>query len=195
MRIGDSEIAVSLGEVQLLLRPSLRCAYRLERRYSGFEPLARTIANGTVHVLADVMMEAAPGSFKSREQAEAAIAADLANLDNLIAQLLSFIFTLCGADQTAPANEPKSETVSDSLTLSDFYLRLFRIATGWLGWPPEAAWNATPADIMESYKGRTELLNAIFGGTSDETSSTPTPNHSGELDHEGLEALRSMGGV
>jgi hypothetical protein len=33
-----------------------------------------------------------------------------------------------------------------------------------LGWSPTVAWEATPAEITEAYRGKRELLAAMFGG-------------------------------
>lgn len=41
---------------------------------------------------------------------------------------------------------------------------LFRVATGWLGWLPHEAYMADMADIENAYRGRVDLLHAIFGG-------------------------------
>lgn len=194
MRIGETEIAVSVGARTYSLRPTLRCAYRLERRYKGFEPLARAIMDGTVYVIADLLLEAAPGTSGSRADVEEHVASNLANLDSLTAQLLPFIFALCGVNEDSPTKNTDNDTATGKPEpLTDFYLRLFSIATGWLGWTPEAAWNATPAEIMAAYKGRTELLNAVFGVATDTATDSITSN--AELDREGLEALRSLGSL
>lgn len=195
MRIGAPEVAVSMGPWLLRLRPSLRCACRLHDRHGGFEPLARAIVDGAVHVMADVIAEGAPGQFDSTAAIEAALLDNLDQLDAIIPQLFAFLFALCGLDSDAPATpaDPVSST-ANLMSLPDFYKRLFRIATGWLGWPPETAWNATPSEILEAYTGRTELLGAIFGGPQKDNPDTSTPNINDELDSEGLQALKAMGG-
>ena len=47
---------------------------------------------------------------------------------------------------------------------------------GWLGWAPEQAWNATPAEITEAYKGRRELLSAMFGSGSSNDNTITKPD-------------------
>jgi hypothetical protein len=49
------------------------------------------------------------------------------------------------------------------MSFTEYHAKLFRLATGWLGWTPEAAYDATPTEITEAYKGRLELLSAVFG--------------------------------
>jgi len=39
---------------------------------------------------------------------------------------------------------------------------------GWLGWSPEQTFNAAIPDILTAYRGRVEMLNAIFGGGENE---------------------------
>jgi hypothetical protein len=195
MRIGETGIDVSVGAKTLLLRPTLRCAYRLHSRYDGFEPLARRIADGTLSVLADVITEASTGEPVSRVALEATLFDDLPALEELTHTMLAFLFTLCGMEETSTTDTTETSPGTTPMSLSDFYERLFRIATGWLGWTPETAWHATPAEIIKAYKGRCELLSAIFGGTPDDTSETSMPNLNDKLDHEGLEALKAMGGL
>ncbi|MEA2897358.1 MAG: hypothetical protein QOJ84_2973 [Bradyrhizobium sp.] len=74
---------------------------------------------------------------------------------------------LAGADGNS-ASEPKPD--AERIPFAEYHTRLFRLATGWLGWTPADAWEATAAEITEAYKGRRELLSAMFGsGKSDET--------------------------
>lgn len=55
---------------------------------------------------------------------------------------------------------------------AEFYEWLFKIGTGWLGWPP-AIVLATPMPQIEmAFSGRTDMLRAIFGG-SEKSESTP----------------------
>lgn len=192
MRIGETEIAVSVGGRSNYLRPTLRCAYRLERRYDGFEPLARAIMDGSLIAISNLLLEAAPTQFSSLADVAEQVATDLANLDSLAAQLLPFIFALCGVEDDNPAKSTDdTATTAKPEPLSKFYIRLFSIATGWLGWTPDAAWNATPAEIIAAYKGRSELLGAIFGTTQD----SANPGSNDEFDREGLEALKALGSL
>ena len=61
MRLAETDLVICVGGEVLLLRPALRAACRLERRYNGFEPLAKAIADGTLHVIADVILEGSTG--------------------------------------------------------------------------------------------------------------------------------------
>lgn len=199
-RIGETEIDVSMGTRIHSLRPSLRCATRLARRYNGFEPLAKAIADGTLHVMADVIFEGARDDFNNRGEVEAALLHNISQLDQITPQLLAFIFTLCGMDADAPLEAAESTTkpgTSKPESFVDFYGRLFRIATGWLGWTPQEAWNATPTEIIEAYKGRTELLQAIFGTSSSESEpkGEQKPDLDAKLDIEGLNDLRGLGAL
>ncbi|WP_438274382.1 hypothetical protein [Nitrobacter sp.] len=80
-------------------------------------------------------------------------------------QLQAFVLKLSGHDDAD--GEPAA--TGKLMPYDEYFATLFRIATGWLGWPPNVAWEATPAEIIEAKKGRIELLREIFGGKDDET--------------------------
>ncbi|MEH2469742.1 hypothetical protein V1281_001011 [Nitrobacteraceae bacterium AZCC 2161] len=92
------------------------------------------------------------------------------SLDLLVEPICKFVVALTGS-QTAVA-AAKGLPIS----FKEYHTRLFRIATGWLGWTPDEAWDATPAEILEAYQGRTEMLAAVFGGKkgSDDTTHDAT---------------------
>ena len=45
------EFKITLAGKEISLRPTLRCACILDQRYNGFEPLARSILDGSLHVI------------------------------------------------------------------------------------------------------------------------------------------------
>lgn len=48
---------------------------------------------------------------------------------------------------------------------AEFFRELFKLGTGWLGWPP-AVVLATPIPMLTvAIEGRMDLLRAIFGGS------------------------------
>jgi hypothetical protein len=56
---------------------------------------------------------------------------------------------------------------------AEFYEWLFKIGTGWLGWPP-AVVLATPIPQLEmAFAGRSEMLRAIFGGSEKPQGAVP----------------------
>lgn len=50
--------------------------------------------------------------------------------------------------------------------------QLFRVGTGWLGWPPAVVLDAPLPHLIEAQRGRVEMLNGIFGGGSKDKPAT-----------------------
>jgi hypothetical protein len=183
-----TEITIALGGETIALSPTLRAAFHLEQRHSGFEKVIKGIMDGSLTMIADVIAESCD-RFRSATAVVAALGAQPigAVMQTLTAPVLKHVFGLMGIDEEA---KPQRET-GERLTFAEYHTRLFQIATGHLGWTPDAAWNATPAEIIEASKGRnnfiTDLLTTIFGSGKGTVTSSPD----GEaLDREGLKALR-----
>lgn len=168
MQLAADEITIDLGHAAIRLRASLRAAFRLERRHDGFDKIVKGIADGNFSIMADVIRESA--------DPQSAFAGFLDCIDTLPLRiaverisepLFAHVMALAGADGNS-ASEPKPD--AERIPFAEYHTRLFRLATGWLGWTPADAWEATAAEITEAYKGRRELLSAMFGsGKSDET--------------------------
>jgi hypothetical protein len=158
MPLASEDIVIDLAEA-ITLVPTLRAAYRLERKYDGFDKLFYRVAGGSVSAIADVIREGAGDCALTRYLDDAPLRIAL---DRLMPPCLKFILALSGADDTA-----EKGATGKPIPFAEHHTNLFRIATGWLGWTPEDAWNASPAEILEAYKGRAEMLAAIFGGKND----------------------------
>jgi hypothetical protein len=166
MRLPD-EITIDLGHEVIRLRASLRAAFRLERRHKGFDKIITAIAAGNLSVMADVIRESTDNGT---------ILADLLDnggpfslklaLEHISGPLIAHVGALAGFDDRA-SEQPHPG--AERIPFAEYHAKLFRIATGWLGWTPDAAWNASPAEIGEAYKGRLELLGAMFGSGSKTT--------------------------
>jgi len=68
-------------------------------------------------------------------------------------------------DQGEAAKAPSGKPVK----WSDLYADTYKIATGWLGWTPETAWNATLPEILRAFDGHIEQLRAVHGTADEET--------------------------
>jgi hypothetical protein len=168
MRLAD-ETTIDLGHEVIRLRASLRAAFVLERRHGGFKTIIHAITDGNLSVMADVVRESSDsdlldciGSLPLRD-AIARISEPLCN----------HVLALAGAD--SEAKEAAQSGVP--IPFSEYFPKLFRLATGWCGMSPSDAWKATPAEITEAYKGRLEMLGAMFGGgekTADENNDAET---------------------
>ena len=185
-----SEIRIAIAGQEMVLRPTLCAACNLEHRYGGFESLTRAIADGSFTVIADIILEGTINHALSREALEFGLSKSLAKLDTLIPQLLSFILALCGIDEST-IEQSHSEPAGKLESFADHHTKLFRIATGWLGWTPQEAWNSSPLEIIEAFKGRSEMLASIFGSTPTEEAKQTGPDMS-PLDRAGLLGLKAL---
>jgi hypothetical protein len=169
-KLAADELTISIDGVKVHLRPSLKAAMRLERKYQGFEKLALEVTNMNLSAIIQIIEEAST---------EKTIIPDLLNkiaskplqrgVEHLVAPLLSFIFQLAGFDVEDDHEEQETKAKTETrITFAEHHTRLFRIATGWLGWSPEIAWASTPNEITEAYQGRVEMLKAIYGGSDEE---------------------------
>lgn len=176
---------VICGAKAVFLRPSLRAATQLESRY-GFQTLFDACAEYRLDVIADVIET----SSDCRDFLATLTGTPLIEvLPKIVEMLPAHILALAGADSDKQASDS-----GESVPFADYYARLFRIGTGWLGWSPDVTWNATPKEIAEAYSGHLEMLRAIHGGADDQTRPTEPPEQA-KFDRAGLHALKFMGKV
>lgn len=160
MQLAD-EITFTLNHETIVLRASLRAAIRLERQFGGFQKIANAINAGNLSVMGAVIRESATAKTDLADLLDSGGALSIKfALEELHAPLINHVMALAGVDANAPAQAPQS---GEAMPFAEFYARLFRIATGVLGWSPAVAYEATPTEILEAQKGRVELLSAIFG--------------------------------
>lgn len=158
----NDEFAIDLGNETIRLRPTLRAAFRLEQKYGGFHNLFNAVASGTLTAFSDVLKEGCGRSTALTEYLDSADGPSLAvNLELLIPQVSDFLFALAGMDGA------KAVAAGEPMPFLEYHTKLFGIATGWLLWPPDVAWNATPAEILEAQKGLVEKLHFIHGSKPD----------------------------
>ena len=154
MFLADEELTMRLGEERLYLRPTLRAAARLERRHGGFPAISTAIGQVNVTVIADLIEEC---SGTSTDVLAALMQPGM--LQDVVSNaptLQAFVLDLMGYD---PKAENKS-TRGPRITFAEVHARLYGIATGWLGWSPSNAWDATPREIMAAHAGRVDYLKA-----------------------------------
>ncbi|WET75405.1 hypothetical protein [Rhizobium croatiense] len=148
-RSAYEEVTIAHGGNTVSLRPTLRAATTLEARH-GFPALFRAPFDFNMTVLCEIILTAC-----SDRQSAAAFLSSISGrplfpffmaVQQPLADLLSMFM---------PADDPKAKLSTGKPTpLAEVYRALYRIATGALGWTPEAAWNATPTEITEAYVGR-----------------------------------------
>lgn len=174
------DTVIEIGDKDLRLRATLRAASRLHDAYGGFEPLLKGIIEGNFGITKDVMLECSSERiFPGLSVAEILAPA-------VRTQVFDLVCALAGID---PEAKPV-ERDGPKLTYQDYNAKLFEVATGWLGWTPDAAWNATAAEILTAHAGRGDMLRAIFG-TSPDKPEAPVV-YDDTFDRAGLDELKAM---
>jgi hypothetical protein len=197
MLLANDEVSIELASREIVLRPTLRAAVRLERKFGGFDSLLKLITDQNISAMAAIVEETSSGENDLLEFLAYAPERALAiKVGALVSPLVSLVLALAGVDtDDLDAAHKRSETPSKRVPFAEHHARLFRLATGWLGWTPETTWNATPAEIIEAYKGRVEMLKAIFGGNEDEQSSIEEQKRALHEDHFDRAGLRMLSGM
>ena len=158
------EVTVRHGPHVVVMRPSLRAAVTLERLHGGWEGLLLRLSQ--FHMT--TMWALIRASAVSQKAAEALLAS-LAHqpLTEIEAALAASLRELCELF-LGTASTGSSETIAQPISWPEAYAQLYRVGTGWLGWPPANTWAATPNEITEAFEGKVAQLKAIHG-VSDET--------------------------
>jgi hypothetical protein len=202
-RAAYERVTIAFGGNVLELRPSLRAATILESRY-GFPALYKALDECNLTIILEIILtvstdrkDAAAFLFGHRGRP---LSPFFAAVRQPLAELLAMFVP-------APDRKAKSSTTPSTgkpMPFADLYAVLFERATGWIGWTPETAWNATPTEIDRTYAAHIEKLKAIHGSADDNDNGDQadhyTPERLKEIDElgydptfdlEGLNALRS----
>lgn len=182
-------VSASLTGAALTLQPTLRAGLRLCDEFNSFGELIKKLLDGDYGAtLAVLRATAESNSFAASEGNLRELP-----LNEFMAAtslpVIEVVLALAGVD---PAEtEPNKPSSGKKISFEEYHTQLYQIATGWLGWTPDVALDATPNQILTAYKGRTAMLKAIFGGANDneENGSEYDP---GELDRQGLSKLKAM---
>lgn len=193
------DIPLAYGGNTVWLRPSLLAGMRLEALHSGFPALLIKIQETDTATLRSIITYSA--TDKQAAQTLIAAMADKplqsiqqATLGPALALVAALIMPSDSADNTN----------SKPIEWSELYADLFKMATGWLHWTPETAYNATLPEILHAFEGHTDQLKAIHGGADDvdDTSNSQVQRQANidagldpEFDRDGLASLREMGSV
>ncbi len=167
MSLAFDEVEIELAGEVVHLRPTLRAAMRLEKRYGGFSDLIVSIGEGNLTTIAEVISQTSaeitdvPTFLETIKHRPVG-----AEINRIINPLTQLAMKMAGLDE-APVKRTNESNDSECITFAEYFETLFGNACGVLGWTPDTAWNATPAEINAAYRARVELLHALFGtGTS-----------------------------
>lgn len=164
-------VALEYGGNTLFLRPSLRAAIYLERLHGGFPELLRKIEEFDTMTIRQVITATAV-----RDAAEALFThLALLPLADFHAATQRPCFELVTAFfPENPKTNSKQPNTAHRTPWCELFQELYGFATGWLGWTPETAWNATPQEITDAYSAHVIKLKAIHG-EAEETGNQQTP--------------------
>lgn len=196
-----NEIALEYGGNIVFLRPSLRAATVLERMHNGFVPLLQKVQQGHTGTLREIVLNSATDRPAARNLLNVMKGAKLIDVQHVLVEPAFALITALmtpDTDQGEAAKAPSGKPVQ----WADLYVDLYKIATGWLGWTPETAWNATLPEIMNAFDGHIDQLKAIHGSADEGTTETPGMSADQrqanidagldpEFDREGLRALKA----
>lgn len=192
------QVTIAHGGSTVSLRPSLRAAATLEARH-GFPALFRALADLNMTVISEIILAACV----SRQDAAALLSSLSARplfpffiaVRRPLAELVSMFM---------PAPDPKAKPstgTGNPVPWSEVYAALYDSATGWLGWTPEEAWNATPTEITRAHAAHIDRLVTTGVLTrAEKTGSAPDPEQAArnvaegldpEFDRAGLRALKA----
>lgn len=162
MRLAE-EIIVAIAGQEVELRASLRRAIQLERRPGGFAKLIRDLDDLHLGTMAELIGYHDPHPMLINRVFDA-------GLMNLREPLVRYAMAIAGIDPDDAAKAAEAPNKGKTIPLGAHLADLFRLGSGWLGWTPDETLDASPAEIMEAYRGRLDMLKAIFGsGESDKT--------------------------
>ncbi|WP_170402314.1 hypothetical protein [Ruegeria arenilitoris] len=190
-------IAMEYGDHSVFLRPSLRAAMRLERLHGGFPELLRRLEEFDTFTVWQVITAGAGRAATDTLFGYVATQPLSGFFNAAIAALLEFVTALF--PNSADDGETKPEN-TDPLPWTDLFKHLYGYATGWMGWPPEVALNATPQEITDAFEAHMSKLMAIHGASENEHQG-PTEEQrqeavengfDPEFDRAGLAGLRAL---
>ncbi len=198
-RASFEQVEISHGGNALTLRPSLRAATILEERF-GLAALYAALEDLNFTIISEIILVSESGGNQSA--AAFLTAVQRRPLFPFFLAVRAPLFEL--VSMLTPAPEKRAQPLhatGKQVTWAEVFAALYDRATGWLGWTPEQAWNATPTEIDRAYRAHLEKLKAIHGGGSDDDKE-PDPEQAErnvsagldpEFDRAGLQALKSSG--
>lgn len=195
MRLATDDIVISHGRDAVRLRPSLRAAYRLNRRY-GMGKLFHGVNDGNLSVMLDIVAEGGD-PLAARSIVERNVQAHLGNaLYDLKDPLFAFLVVSFGVDDDPDSVHPAEARARTGkpFDLEQALTKFFEIATGWLGWTPADTWAATPAEILAAQRGLIAKLKAIHGATEDKPEYDPHEEITPEQLKENIAKMKSLTG-
>jgi len=165
MQLAATDILIRHGGDIVRLRPSLRAAIILETRYSLF-PLLSGIADCSVEIIEAVIDLTAVDPIAARRLLIAKVdQRGVRQLQHLWKPLFDIVCASYGVGEKPEEGyqQQRKEQAGKRIDLIEALATLYQIATGWLGWTPDAALSATPDQIIAAHKGFIDKHRALNG--------------------------------
>ncbi len=178
MNIAPAPVVLELGNSTFVLRPSLGAAIRLAYAHE-LPALVKGVAEGRLSMVSAVIAETSGASLS---EVSAALAPPLSRkLANAIHACMAVLAAMLDFGE-----EEHGRGTGGPMPLMTALESLFEVACGHIGWTADATLSATPAQILMAYRGRVQLLKALFGNSEEDdkparTSTERDPDASAKL--------------
>lgn len=165
-----TEIALTHAGNGVVLRASLRAAVNIDNLDGGLPAVLDRLARGHLSTVKAVIR----ASASDRHQAERFLSSFDGHplrpfLDDATPACLALVAAILPApdeDQVKPNSTTRTETADKPWAAH--FTELYRFATGWLGWTPATAWDASCDEITTAFAAHVDRLVAVNGGKRDD---------------------------
>lgn len=169
MRLAHDGIFIAHGSLTVRMIPSLRAAYRLQRKH-GLTRLMQGLEQGRLEIIRDIADEANDPLIADKIIDRHFAGGFEKALASILPPFYAFLAACYGIDSSNPDNPTHAETMERQgkpFSFTTAFEDLFEIGTGWLQWTPAETWEATPAEILAAQRGLIAKLKAIHGSADD----------------------------
>ena len=198
-----SDIALAYGGNTVWLKPSLRAATNLEALHGGFPALLSKLHEFDTATIREIIRYAAPDRADAQTLLNALSGAALRTFQQVtLAPAFALLTALMTPLSEKITGEAAKASATKAVAWADLYADLYKLATGWLGWTPYTAWNATLPEILNAIDGHIDQLKTVHGGSEDQATTAPTMTNDQrqanidagldpDFDRAGLHALKA----
>ena len=196
------DVTLAAGPVPVRLRPTLRAAATLEREAGGLPALLDALDGFRLGTIKGVIRASATDEAAAERLLDSYRDRPLAPFrDNVLPAVLELVAGFVpDTGDTSTKGTAKNTTTAKPRPWAEAYADLYGFATGWLGWSPAEAWNATPTEIARAFAAHLDKLRAVHGSGDDdadrhEKASQRAENEAlgldPEFDRRGLQKLKA----
>lgn len=192
------QVSIAHGGNTVMLRPSLRAAATLEARH-GLPALVRALDDLNLTIISEILTATAHRQVAAAAFLDGHQGKPLLPFFTAVRQPLTNLISMF---TPAPLEHLDKPRTGKPLPWADFYRDLYDVATGWLGWTPETAWNATPTEITRAHTAHIDrlIMTGVLSRPDKANNTAPDPEQAArnvadgldpEFDRAGLRALKA----